>query len=169
MRLKLGVTTIAVVMCCVLFAGSSPADDTREAAVTWSIGDCSVDCHQGLPPCSEDDHVAPNGQTADRGTGGHGGCASGSCCVKHTDCYQPCDGGFLALHSAWEQNDVGTIDRLIQASDGRATLNLARQAVQVYGCDGLIMAHMPLREDVVAALDVELKRRSAGAVLGMRP
>jgi len=58
-----------------------------------------------------------------------------------------------ALYRALRDAAAGELIRRIQESGGRVEFNRDRAAIQVQGCSGEIVAHLPLDEPTVAALE----------------
>ncbi len=94
------------------------------------------------------EHITPSGLSDQVGAGSHPQvCKTGSCCDKHPNCFQGCEGGFAALRDAWHFQQLRRVALEVDRLGTKAILNEERLAVQVFGCNGEIMAHLPVSKD----------------------
>jgi hypothetical protein len=134
--------SLSIVGVAVLLLGAAATHDSVASEEGMA---CTVNCFQDWWQCSPGEHIAPDGVSDERGAGGHDSCWSGSCCVKHPNCYGGCEGGFAALHSAWEEGSVRRIAAELERMGEQVVLNQERGAIQVFGCNSRdVIAHLPL-------------------------
>jgi hypothetical protein len=93
--------------------------------------------------------VNPSGAT---NTGTIHGCGQGSTCNFHNGCQNPEFAAQIASLSEAIQSDETMVIRRILKSDPAIRMNEARAAIQVYGCDGRVLAHMPVSGPQLAML-----------------
>jgi hypothetical protein len=128
---------------------------------TGTIETCELACWDG--PCDPGEHDAfdtldPGTWDAIRNGGAHHTeplCRSGTCDTKHGPL--PCDpyvdlpqgrvDVLQALRVAVLASDPETVAQIIAHGGDRVALNASRSAVQVTGCRGGIVAHLPLSAD----------------------
>jgi hypothetical protein len=122
---------------------------------------CELMCWEGA--CDSNEHDAfdsldPEQWDAIRNGGAHVGpplCRTGTCDTMHGPL--PCDPYvglpqgpvhvLEALRLAILESDSRMVAEIVEHASGRVSLNTARSAVQVTGCRGGIVAHMPLSAD----------------------
>lgn len=97
------------------------------------------------------------------GSGWHSTCEGGNTCGDHS-----CNGGeadddaeelalgmselHAALGAALVNEDVSALSNLLQQNPKRLHVVEARQAVQITACDGAVIAHYPMQEGLLSAL-----------------
>lgn len=90
----------------------------------------------------------------ERGGGTHSSCiTTGGCSTQHPpECVPETSPGAAldALDSALSEGDVSTVERLLRESEGQFVVSSQRNAVQGLGCEGQIIAHIPLGDLSVA-------------------
>jgi hypothetical protein len=74
--------------------------------------------------------------------------------VNHQRCVRPARTGFslTSLTEAVESGDMGRVAVLMDEGGEIVEVNVARGALQVVGCDGAIVAHLPLTQAQVTQL-----------------
>ena len=125
-------------------------------------------CTNGEPIfCAPDEHHAYPGQsglgTWARAGGAHNGspCKDGSCETKHGPCALAKAGGSTfetdleLVRSSIDSGDPAAVSRLLLRFAGRVVVNVERSAVQVLGCTGGVVAHLPISNTLVASLAVQ--------------
>ncbi len=125
------------------------------------------DCFKCIP-CTYEDGSAGHRVTTARVARGAIGltipepveCGPGTCDnpqdpdVAHEVCLRPSSTAFSlpALQKAVESGDVVRLAALVQSGGEAVEVNFARGAVQVVGCQGGIVAHLPLAAEQLRAL-----------------
>jgi hypothetical protein len=85
-------------------------------------------------------------------------CNPGTCAApeddEHEPCYRPTSTAFSigALNDAVALGDLSQMVHLIQAGGGIVEMNVARSALQVIGCEGAVIAHIPVRQELFSRL-----------------
>jgi hypothetical protein len=128
----------------VLVGHGGPAVAAREAAAESSLAaDCN-DC-PGVT-CQSSEHAVEYFSPVEWGTrDGLHDCYFGSC-AAHGHTFVVCDGEQDAqrILDALATATVGEVEGIIASHEVTASYNVDRHALQVVGCDGTIVAHIPM-------------------------
>lgn len=144
-----------------LALASALVPGTAEAQVVTN------DCFKCIP-CTFEDGTAGHRVTTSRVARGAIGltipeareCGPGTCDnpqdpdVNHQVCVRPTSTAFSlpALQDAVEKGDVVRVAALLRDGGDAVEVNFARSAIQVVGCQGGIVAHLPVAAEQLAAL-----------------
>jgi hypothetical protein len=127
------------------------------------MASCELMCWEPFEACEEGEHDAfdsamPSTWNAVRNGGAHVTqplCRTGTCATHHGPL--PClivelpgVDVLATIQKALISDDAPVIARLISAAPKRIVLNVSRSALQVVGCSGGIVAHMPVSADLMA-------------------
>lgn len=85
--------------------------------------------------------------------GPHTNWAPGTCAGAHSDCNGTLPGDSLNLAAIDEivhSGDVLLIAAAVEYSPAKIRFNEARKAIQLFGCDGVIVANIPLEQRTFA-------------------
>jgi hypothetical protein len=110
---------------------------------SWVAADCN-DC-PGVT-CQSSEHAVEYFSPVEWGTkDGLHDCYFGSC-AAHGHTFVLCEGGedAQAVLDALATATVAEVEGIISSHQLTASYNAAREAIQVVGCDGTIMAHIPM-------------------------
>ena len=130
----------------ILAAAWSPGRRLPSEPVTLAGPLDCLHCWDAPPGCPTGEHVASPDEHHynERGAGSHETCYTGTCAANHP----PCDDGFASRYPALKlavlSGDDEAVARLLKEFGTKATINLTRSAIQVYGCSGQIAAHLTL-------------------------
>lgn len=123
-------------------------DGVSQGQLATATSGAFVDC-KDCPgqTCTSSEHAVEYFGPVDLGVEDpYEGCTFGSC-EGHQHEFVMCEGGEDAqeLLDALASVDVGEVEGLIASYGAVATYNTDRQALQVVGCAGEIVAHIPMR------------------------
>lgn len=79
-------------------------------------------------------------------------CKPGTCDTKHGPCQEVSSANDDKARAAIDGGDAGAVSRLLRESSGRVVVNAERAAVQVLGCDGEMLSHLPVSQALLAVL-----------------
>lgn len=134
-----------LLLCILLAAGhtSSTAVAREAGGGSWVAAACN-DC-PGVT-CQSSEHAVEYFSPVEWGTrDGLHDCYFGSC-AAHGHTFVLCDGDEdgQAILNALATAAVGEVEGIIASHQVTASYNAAREALQVVGCDGTIVAHIPM-------------------------
>ncbi len=145
---------VVIGACIAIGAGTQPGPE----ALAASNEDC-IGC-ENQPGCPAGYHDAWEGGPGswDRAGGAHLSepyCWSGSCQTKHG----PCDlegelttAALDALTASIAAQDIDGIGEFLDAHARQVAVNAARSAMQLKGCTGGVIAHLPMSGDLISAV-----------------
>ncbi len=124
--------------------------------LAWHAAEADVECGTVCwDQIASGVHVAvcdPEYATNETGLGCHPAYYSGSCAVKHP----PCGGGLLSalegVQVALERRDVQGLKAGLVRGGAKAYFAAERNAVQIVGCKGEVVAHLPVPTGMRMAL-----------------
>lgn len=154
------------------WSAAAANEDRHPEAVLVPVADgtmdeCELHCWEG--PCDSGEHDAFDSLLQEewdaiRNGGAHLSsplCRTGSCDTKHGPL--PCEPVvdlpqgqvdlLETLRVAIRDGDPQTVAEIVKYAPDRAILNLERSAVQVTGCRGGMVAHMPLADRFLALVE----------------
>lgn len=157
---------IVVALVLLAFVGmASPATAGEEASDSAGVIDCDK-CYQGMG--SQYYHHGMNGGGGDNvnvdcevGDGCHTGSEPGAC-IGGSDEHERCEATLeedastilRELTAAIDAHDIGSIRQRLDRERIALRINADRKALQLIDCQGAIIAHLPLGDDLTHLLAV---------------
>jgi hypothetical protein len=165
-------TRMALAAAAALFAGAFGADRADAQIVTndcYYCVSCTINGQPGHRVLNV--RVPANGTTVGLTIPEPNECGPGPCSnpqdpdVNHQRCVRPAQTAFnlTSLTEAVKSGDMAQVAALMRQGGEIVEVNTARQALQVVGCDGAIVAHLPLTQAQLTQLAAPAPARLAAA------